>query len=111
PESRPAASASLRRPLEDRLVRTGRIHATADLPAAFHLVASANPCPCGWHGSDERICICPLGALERYRAKLSGPILDRMDLQVRVGNVALADMRSPAAGEASDKIRERVEAA
>lgn len=111
PEFPRAAIESLRQPLEDRFVRIGRIHATADLPAAFHLVASANPCPCGWHGSDERVCTCPLGALERYRGKLSGPLLDRMDLQVRVGNVALADMRSPDAGEASDKIRERVEAA
>jgi magnesium chelatase family protein len=111
PEFARAATEALRQPLEDRVVRIDRVNGSARLPAAFHLVASANPCPCGWLGSDERGCSCSLGALERYRARISGPILDRIDLQVRVGHVGLAEMRAHEGGESSEAIRARVEAA
>jgi magnesium chelatase family protein len=106
---RPAVEA-LRQPLEDRAVRIGRIAGTVEMPASFLLVASANPCPCGWHGCDERACTCSLGALGRYRGRLSGPILDRIDLQVRVGQVSLAEMRGQG-GESSATIRARVDQA
>jgi magnesium chelatase family protein len=109
PEFPRAALESLRQPLEERSVTINRINGSARLPAAFHLVASANPCACGWHGSQERSCTCPMAALQRYRARISGPILDRMDLQVRVGRVAYAEMRSPDPGEGSAAIRVRVE--
>ena len=111
PEFARAALEALRQPLEERAVTINRVSGSARLPAAFHLVASANPCSCGWHGSPERSCVCPLSALQRYRARISGPILDRMDLQVRVGRVAFAEMRSPDQGESSAAIRDRVEAA
>jgi magnesium chelatase family protein len=99
---------SLRQPLEDRLVRISRVHSNASIPASFHLVASSNPCPCGWYGSQVRQCKCSLGSLERYRARLSGPILDRIDLQVRVQEVTLAEMRASEPGESSAAIRSRV---
>jgi magnesium chelatase family protein len=111
PEFSRAAIEALRQPLEDRWVRIGRVGGTACFPAGFLLAASANPCPCGWHGSSERECTCSLAALERYRARVSGPILDRIDIQVRVGSVALAEMRAEADGESSAAMRARVEAA
>ena len=111
PEFARAAVEALRQPLEERVVRIGRAHGTVQLPAAFLLIASANPCPCGWHGADERQCECAQSSLERYRTRLSGPLIDRIDLQVRVGLVTLAAMRSPEAGESSAAIRARVEAA
>jgi magnesium chelatase family protein len=111
PEFARAAIESLRQPLEDRSVVIGRVQGNAMLPAAFHLVASANPCPCGWQGSRERACVCASSALERYRARISGPILDRMDLQVRVDVMTLGDLRSSTDGEPSSAIRARVEGA
>jgi len=111
PEFARAAVEALRQPLEERVVRIGRAHGTVKLPASFHLVASANPCPCGWHGSEERQCSCTPGLVERYRTRLSGPLIDRIDLQVRVGMVSLGAMRSDESAEASAPIRARVEAA
>ena len=111
PEFGRAALESLRQPLEDRMVRIGRARESVRMPAAFLLVASANPCPCGWLGCEERSCNCAMGAIERYRARLSGPLLDRIDLQVRVGAVGLADMRTSVDGETSAAIGARVEAA
>jgi magnesium chelatase family protein len=111
PEFSRAAIEALRQPLEDRSVCIVRVGGTAHLPAAFLLVASANPCPCGWYGSDGKECICSLGALQRYRSRLSGPILDRIDLQVRVGLLPLEQLRDPSPIESSAAIRERVVAA
>jgi magnesium chelatase family protein len=101
---------ALRQPLEDRVVTIGRVHGTVTLPASFLLVASANPCPCGWLGARDRVCTCGPRAIERYRSRLSGPLLDRIDMQVFVPNVDLAALRSMAAGESSAAIRERVAA-
>lgn len=111
PEFPRAVIECLRQPLEERSITIGRAQATVYLPASFHLVASANPCPCGWQGVDERACTCSQISLDRYRARLSGPLLDRIDLQVRVGVVRLGELRSGAAGESSAAIRERVQAA
>ncbi len=108
PEFARSTVETLRQPLEERVVRIGRAHGTVCLPASFLLIASANPCPCGWFGTPERQCTCGQAALERYRARLSGPLLDRIDIQVRVGLVALTDMRSATDGESSTVIRERV---
>jgi magnesium chelatase family protein len=102
---------ALRQPLEDRAITIGRVHGTVTLPASFMLVASANPCPCGWLGSRDRACTCGPAAIERYRGRLSGPILDRIDLQVHVPNVTLDEMRSAEPGESSAQVRERVVAA
>jgi magnesium chelatase family protein len=108
PEFQRQAIESLRQPLEDRTVTVGRVHGTVTMPASFLLVASANPCPCGWLGSQQRVCTCSPTATLRYRNRLSGPILDRIDLQIFVRKVELVDLRSAAPGESSARIRERV---
>jgi magnesium chelatase family protein len=99
---------ALRQPLEDRTITIGRIHGTLNLPASFLLVAAANPCPCGWLHSGVRECVCSQSAIERYRTRLSGPLLDRIDLQVAVQPVALTKLRSDQPGEPSAAIRARV---
>jgi len=108
PEFQRAALEALRQPLEDRVVTVGRVHGTVTMPASMLLVASANPCPCGWAGTRERSCTCSPTRIERYRRKLSGPLLDRIDLQVFVPNVALTDLRQDRPGESSADIRARV---
>jgi magnesium chelatase family protein len=102
---------ALRQPLEDRSVTIARVDGVVSLPASFLLVGSANPCPCGWLGSRDRSCTCSLAGIGRYRTKLSGPLLDRIDLQIFVPNVSLAEMRTGEPGESSAAIRERVVAA
>lgn len=99
---------ALRQPLEDRSVTIGRATGHVELPASFLLAASANPCPCGWLGSDQRACTCSSGHLDRYRSRLSGPLLDRIDLQVFVPHVSLRELRTGPPGESSEQIRERV---
>ncbi|WP_045121254.1 YifB family Mg chelatase-like AAA ATPase [Haliangium ochraceum] len=111
PEFGRRAVEALRQPLEDRAVTVGRVQGTVTMPASFLLVASANPCPCGWLGSRERVCTCGQAKLVRYRNKLSGPILDRIDLQIFVQKVQLVDLRSAEPAESSAAIRERVIAA
>ncbi len=111
PEFSRAALEALRQPLEERRVAIGRVHGTLVLPASFLLVAAANPCPCGWAGSDARECTCGTGMLDRYRARLSGPLLDRIDLQVHVAPVSLEVLRRREPAESSAAIRERVLAA
>lgn len=111
PEFPRAAIESLRQPLEDRRVRIGRVAGSIQLPASFMLVAAANPCPCGWLGSGLRECTCSAVAIERYRARMSGPILDRIDLQVGVRSVALDQLRADEPAESSAALRARVEAA
>lgn len=111
PEFGRSAIESLRQPLEDRMVTIGRATGTIRLPASFLLAASANPCPCGWLGTGQRTCTCSPSAVDRYRHKLSGPLLDRIDLQVSVPHVSLQALRESSPGESSDAIRERVVAA
>lgn len=108
PEYQRAVIESLRQPLEDRCITVGRVHGTVTLPASFLLVAAANPCPCGFHGSTQRVCTCGPRLLQRYRNRLSGPLLDRIDLQVYVQNVPLGELRSQAPAESSESIRARV---
>ena len=111
PEFARAAIEGLRQPLEERAVTINRVHGALRLPASFLLVAAANPCPCGWLDSPTRECICSAGAIDRYRARLSGPLLDRIDLQVHVEPVKLAELRSAAPTESSADVRARVVAA
>jgi magnesium chelatase family protein len=111
PEFARASVEGLRQPLEDRTVTIDRVHGALTLPASFLLVAACNPCPCGWLGSGVRECTCGPGAIERYRVRLSGPLLDRIDLQVYVRPVPLRELRSTEPGESSARIRERVAAA
>ena len=111
PEFSRTAIECLRQPLEDRVVTINRVQGTIKLPSSFLMVAAANPCPCGWLESSVRECTCSPHAIERYKLRLSGPLLDRIDLQVYVQPVALAALRSPQPAEASAVIRERVVAA
>jgi magnesium chelatase family protein len=111
PEFSRATLEALRQPLEDRAITIGRVHGTIHLPASFLLVAAANPCPCGWLWSGVRECQCSNVAIDRYRAQLSGPLLDRIDLQIGVQPVPLSVLRDEKPGESSARIRERVEAA
>lgn len=111
PEFSRSTLESLRQPLEEREIYVGRAHSTMRFPASFLFVAAANPCPCGWLGSQVRECLCSTALVDRYRARLSGPLLDRIDLQVNVPPVSLFDLRRDAPGESSAAVRERVVAA
>jgi magnesium chelatase family protein len=111
PEFSRAAIEGLRQPLEDRAVVVTRVQGTIRLPASFLLAAAANPCPCGWLDSGARECTCSPSAIERYRLRLSGPLLDRIDLQVYVRPISLADLRAAEPAESSAAVRERVVAA
>jgi len=104
---------SLRQVLERRSVIIARAGHSCAFPAHFQLVAAANPCPCGWLGSGSRDCRCDDGAVARYTARISGPLLDRIDLQVMVRPVAWRDLDAPEAGdrETSAEVRRRVAAA
>ena len=102
---------SLRQPLEDRVVTVSRTHSSSTYPCTFMLVISCNPCPCGFFGDPERDCSCSPLQIARYLGKLSGPLLDRIDLQVEVPRVkyeALTDTTTP---EDSTSIRARIEKA
>jgi len=102
---------SLREVIEQGVVRVARATVRCELPARFQLVAAANPCPCGFHGTPDRDCRCDDAALARYRRKLSGPLLDRIDLDVRVGEVRWEALREASGEETSATVRERVLAA
>ncbi|NTW89418.1 MAG: YifB family Mg chelatase-like AAA ATPase [Candidatus Moranbacteria bacterium] len=102
---------NLRQPLEDGHVSVSRIKGTSTFPARFTLVAAMNPCPCGYAGDPERMCSCSPFHVLRYREKISGPILDRIDLQVSVPRPKIEKLEETGRGESSADIRERVEAA
>jgi magnesium chelatase family protein len=99
---------ALRQPLEDRQVTVARAQATLSFPASFQLVAAANPCPCGYLGDTRRECGCTPPAVQRYRARLSGPLLDRLDLQVTVPAVPWRQLSADRRGEASKVVAGRV---
>ena len=101
---------ALRQPLESGTVTIARSGGVARYPARFMLVLAANPCPCASAGKKDRDCTCPAGVRRRYLARLSGPLLDRLDIQVDVDNVTRADLVG-ASGEPSAAVRERVLAA
>ncbi|MDT0632789.1 YifB family Mg chelatase-like AAA ATPase [Rubrivirga sp. S365] len=101
----------LRQPLEEGEVTIARARATVRYPARFMLVASMNPCPCGHAGDPTRACVCAPGQVQRYLAKVSGPLLDRIDLHVEVTPVPFEDLRRREDAEPSAAVRERVVAA
>ena len=102
----------LRQPLESGVVTVSRAARQSDFPARFQLVAAMNPCPCGWAGDPSGRCSCSAEVVHRYRSKLSGPLMDRIDLQLAVPRLPPHDMRPDAPrGEASAPVRERVLAA
>lgn len=110
-EFRRDALEALRQPLEDGRVVVTRIGGTAEFPARFTLVAAANPCPCGFDGDPHRACRCPPHRIEGYRAKLSGPLLDRIDIRLSVPRLSRQELLGGEPGESSAAIRSRVEEA
>lgn len=102
---------SLRQPLEDGVVVVARAARTVRFPSRFALIAASNPCPCGYAGSDDRHCRCSVADLERHRARLSGPLADRIDLHVHVQRVPPTDLASHTPCERSADVRQRVLAA
>ncbi|HET7564648.1 MAG TPA: YifB family Mg chelatase-like AAA ATPase [Gemmatimonadaceae bacterium] len=100
---------SLRQPMEDGRVVIARASTSIAFPARFTLVGAMNPCPCGNAGEPSRVCSCAASDIARYRARLSGPMADRVDLHVHVGAVPLRELSSPARAESSATIRARVE--
>ncbi|MBP7147462.1 MAG: YifB family Mg chelatase-like AAA ATPase [Acidobacteria bacterium] len=101
----------LRQPLEDGTVTIARATGRAAFPARFMLAAAMNPCPCGWTGAEGRLCRCSAGVIERYRARISGPLLDRIDIHVSVPPVPATLLAKEQGGEPSCAVRERVIAA
>ncbi|MBP7768020.1 MAG: YifB family Mg chelatase-like AAA ATPase [Prevotella sp.] len=98
----------LRQPLEDKRITISRAKYTVDYPCNFQFIASMNPCPCGYYGDPTHHCVCSPGQIQRYLNKISGPLLDRIDLQVEIAPLPFKDISKTAPGEASASIRERV---
>jgi magnesium chelatase family protein len=101
----------LRQPLEDRIVTISRASGTITFPASFILIAAMNPCPCGWHGDAEKQCTCSPSVVSRYQKRISGPLLDRIDIHVEVARVPYEKLAAERQGEPSSAVRERVTAA
>ncbi len=99
---------TLRQPLEDRVITVSRAKYTFTLPCSFMMVASMNPCPCGYHHHPTHACVCTPAQITRYMNKISGPLMDRIDIQVEVENVPFEDIAKAPKGEPSERIRERV---
>jgi magnesium chelatase family protein len=108
PEFKRTVLEVMRQPMEERRVTISRAKVAIDFPASFMLIASMNPCPCGYYNHPERQCTCAPGAVQKYLNKVSGPLLDRIDLHVEVTPVAYTQLASVQAKEASAQIRERV---
>ena len=111
PEFSRQAMEALRQPLEDGVVTISRVNASLSYPCSFMLVAAMNPCPCGYFGHPTRPCTCSPNIQRQYLARISGPLLDRVDLHVEVPPVEFAQLTAKKPGEASAAIRERVNAA
>lgn len=108
PEFKRTVLEVMRQPMEERRVTISRAKVAIDFPASFMLIASMNPCPCGYYNHPERECTCAPGTVQKYLNKVSGPLLDRIDLHVEVTPVAYSQLSSVAAKETSEHIRERV---
>ena len=108
PEYSRSTLESLRQPLEDRVITVSRIKANVKYPASFMLVGSMNPCPCGNYGSKTATCTCTSSQIQKYKAKISGPLMDRIDIRINVGNVVYSDLVNKEEGESSEKVRARV---
>jgi len=111
PEFPRAALEALREPLETGQITIARAARRAEFPARFQLVAAMNPCPCGHLGSTLQVCRCTPEQVARYQGRISGPLLDRIDLQVQVGSLPARELVGAPAGEASAAVRARVLAA
>lgn len=111
PEFNKSTLEVLRQPLEDRKITISRAKYTVEFPCSFMFVASMNPCPCGYYGDPTHTCVCSPGQIQRYMNKISGPLLDRIDIQVEITPVPFKDISQAREGEKSEVIRKRVIAA
>jgi magnesium chelatase family protein len=98
----------LRQPLEDRKISISRVKCNVEYPASFMLVASMNPCPCGYYNHPTKACVCSPGQVQKYLNKISGPLMDRIDLQIEVIPVPFEKMSDTQVAESSEQIRQRV---
>jgi len=108
PEFRKNALEALRQPMENGAVTLTRASMTASYPAQFMMVAAMNPCPCGYHGDPNRSCRCSPRQIRQYQARLSGPLLDRIDIHILVPSVRYRELTGPYSGESSEVIAQRV---
>ena len=111
PEFKRTVLEVLRQPMEERRVTISRAKMTIDYPASFMLIAAMNPCPCGYYNHPTVACTCPAGAVKRYLNKVSGPLMDRIDLHIEVTPVPVSQLNKDGKAESSAAIRERVVAA
>ena len=108
PEFKRTVLEVMRQPMEDRVVTISRAKMTVDFPANFMMVAAMNPCPCGYYNHPDKECTCKPGMVQQYLNRISGPLMDRIDLHVEVVPVAYKDLSSKSNGEPSSIVRERV---
>ena len=108
PEFKRSVLEVMRQPMEERKVTISRAKMALEFPANFMLIASMNPCPCGYYNHPDKACTCPPGAVQKYLNKISGPLLDRIDLHVEVTPVAFSELNKITKGESSETIRNRV---
>ncbi len=108
PEFKRTVLEVMRQPLEDRIISISRARFSVDYPASFMLIASMNPCPCGYYNHPEKNCVCSPGVVQRYLSKISGPLLDRIDLQIEVVPVPFKELSNAIPSEKSCEIRKRV---
>jgi magnesium chelatase family protein len=108
PEFKRTVLEVMRQPMEERRITISRAKVAVDFPASFMLIASMNPCPCGFYNHPDKQCTCPPGAVQKYLNKISGPLLDRIDLHVEVTPVAFSELSALRPQEASATIREKV---
>ncbi|MBQ8959453.1 MAG: YifB family Mg chelatase-like AAA ATPase [Bacteroidales bacterium] len=108
PEFKRTVLEVMRQPMEDRIVTISRAKMTVDFPANFMMVAAMNPCPCGYYNHPDKDCSCKPGMVQQYLNRISGPLMDRIDLHVEVVPVAYKDLSSKSSGEPSSAVRERV---
>jgi len=108
PEFRRSTLEVLRQPLEEGKVTISRAATALTYPARFMLVAAMNPCPCGFYGDVKRTCTCTPNQINSYRSRISGPLLDRIDIQIQVPAVPFKDLAAPEAGEGSTEMRSQV---
>jgi magnesium chelatase family protein len=111
PEFKRTVLEVMRQPMEERRVTISRAKVSIDYPANFMLIASMNPCPCGYYNHPEKECVCGPGIVQRYLSKISGPLLDRIDLHVEVVPIGFDEMTANRKSETSEEIRHRVIAA
>ncbi len=111
PEFQRSVLEVMRQPLEDRVVNISRARMSVEYPASFMLVSSMNPCPCGFYNHPDKDCVCAPGVVQKYLNKISGPLLDRIDIHVEVTPVPINELADFSPAEKSENVRKRVIAA